>query len=320
MSDNGYPSHNNLVTKICITNFDQFTKRIYLTGSLMYLHLKSTRSPARTALTVLVIISTYAFPAQASSTPVKTHSPACSLYSQAQRLNKTTLNALKGDALAFDAMSPIVAKMDESLSLMESGNQGVKAVQFESLGFIKDVMASVQEAAKISLENKSDLLNARAQLNAAKDAMNAVQVLDKFTEAFVDDKKATAAQANVAGQLQLAFARLPYSMVDLLGVHPMQAEAVFLLGKDANAVDEKLATLLSGSEFLQVTPIESIAARKHLTALAKEYVPIRASFSAVLANIQGWLNARQSLEKIQYELERVDDQLSENCLLSKSIP
>ncbi len=83
----------------------------------------------------------------------------------------------------------------------------------------------------------------------------------------------------------------------------MSPEAVFLLGKDLNTFREIADGLLQGNADLRLPGTKEPATRERLVQLIAQYEQTRSQSSAILANLQGLVAAREAQAQIVSDSE-----------------
>ena len=109
---------------------------------------------------------------------------------------------------------------------------------------------------------------------------------------------ASAAEISAVGQLVMLTQRIGKSANEFLTYEGVSPEAVFLLGKDLNTFREIADGLLQGNADLRLPGTKEPATRERLEQLIAQYEQTRSQSSAILANLQGLVAAREAQAQI----------------------
>ena len=134
---------------------------------------------------------------------------------------------------------------------------------------------------------------------------------------------ASAAEISAVGQLVMLTQRIGKSANEFLTYEGVSPEAVFLLGKDLNTFREIADGLLQGNADLRLPGTKEPATRERLEQLIQQYEQTRSQSSAILANLQGLVAAREAQaqivgdsEPLRKGLEAVQSRLTQVGTLS----
>jgi len=114
---------------------------------------------------------------------------------------------------------------------------------------------------------------------------------------------ASAAEISAVGQLVMLTQRIGKSANEFLTYEGVSPEAVFLLGKDLNTFREIADGLLQGNADLRLPGTKEPATRERLEQLISQYEQTRSQSSAILANLQGLVAAREAQASIVADSE-----------------
>jgi twitching motility protein PilJ len=105
---------------------------------------------------------------------------------------------------------------------------------------------------------------------------------------------ASAAELSAVGQLVMLTQRIGKSANEFQTMEGVSPEAVFQLGKDLNSFREIADGLLSGNAELRLPGTKDSQVRERLQQLIKQYDETRGQATAILANLQGLVSARDA--------------------------
>ncbi|MEO8299299.1 MAG: type IV pili methyl-accepting chemotaxis transducer N-terminal domain-containing protein, partial [Burkholderiales bacterium] len=238
---------------------------------------------------------------------------------QSQRLAKSVLQALVGHPPAF-------AEVRESADVLV---RNVRELREEGGG--TSVPGSVDALLDplLPLVDKADK-NARTVLGQEKVLTQVGQALRTINRQSAEmlaqaegvlqiklQQNASAPELATAGQLMMLTQRIGKSANESLTVQGVSPEAVFLLGKDLNALHDLAQGLLDGSAELRLPPSRDVATRERLQGLLRSFEAMRTQGAAILGNLQGLVSAREAqaaviadTEPLRVGLEKVQDRLS----------
>ncbi len=114
---------------------------------------------------------------------------------------------------------------------------------------------------------------------------------------------ASPTEISAAGQLATLTQRIGKSSTEFLTMDGVSAEAVVLMGKDLNTFKDVAQGLLQGNAELRLPRASDPQTRQQLDALIKLFEQTRTQASAVLANLQGLVAAREAQSAIVTDSE-----------------
>jgi twitching motility protein PilJ len=240
---------------------------------------------------------------------------------QSQRLAKSVSQAMIGSPAAF----PEVKESSEVMALdvrgLRSGNSMVSAVPNGAQDTVEPLIKLVDRAEK----NANIVLAQQKTLTQVGQALRTInrQSSDLLeTAETVSSLKlqggASAAEVSAVGQLVMLTQRIGKSANEFLTYEGVSPEAVFLLGKDLNTFREIADGLLQGNADLRLPGTKEPATRERLEQLIAQYEQTRSQSSAILANLQGLVAAREAQaaivsdsETLRKDLEAVQSRLTQ---------
>jgi twitching motility protein PilJ len=245
---------------------------------------------------------------------------------QSQRLAKSVSQAMIGSPAAFPEVKESGTVLATNVRGLKSGNDTVSAVPAGVQDTVTPLMTLVDRAEK----NSQIVLAQQKTLTQVGQALRTInrQSSDLLeTAETVSSLKlqggASAAEISAVGQLVMLTQRIGKSANEFLTYEGVSPEAVFLLGKDLNTFREIADGLLQGNADLRLPGTKEPATRERLEQLIQQYEQTRSQSSAILANLQGLVAAREAQaqivgdsEPLRKGLEGVQNRLSSVGTLS----
>ncbi len=225
---------------------------------------------------------------------------------QSQRLAKSVSQAMIGSPAAFPEVKESAEVMATDVRGLKSGNTMVSAVPSEAQDTVEPLIKLVDRAEK----NANIVLAQQKTLTQVGQALRTInrQSSDLLeTAETVSSLKlqggASAAEISAVGQLVMLTQRIGKSANEFLTYEGVSPEAVFLLGKDLNTFREIADGLLQGNADLRLPGTKEPATRERLEQLISQYEQTRSQSSAILANLQGLVAAREAQAAIVSDSE-----------------
>ncbi|MFL6696157.1 MAG: methyl-accepting chemotaxis protein [Vitreoscilla sp.] len=245
---------------------------------------------------------------------------------QSQRLAKSVSQAMIGSPAAFPEVKESGTVLATNVRGLHSGNELVGAVPAGVQDTVSPLMPLVDRAEK----NSQIVLAQQKTLTQVGQALRTInrQSSDLLeTAETVSSLKlqggASAAEISAVGQLVMLTQRIGKSANEFLTYEGVSPEAVFLLGKDLNTFREIADGLLQGNADLRLPGTKEPATRERLEQLIQQYEQTRSQSSAILANLQGLVAAREAQaqivgdsEPLRKGLEAVQSRLTQVGTLS----
>jgi len=220
---------------------------------------------------------------------------------QSQRLAKSVSQAMIGSPAAFPEVKESGTVLATDVRGLHTGNDVVTAVPGGAQDTIQPLLTLVDRAEK----NSGIVLAQQKTLTQVGQALRTInrQSSDLLeTAETVSSLKlqggASAAEISAVGQLVMLTQRIGKSANEFLTYEGVSPEAVFLLGKDLNTFREIADGLLQGNADLRLPGTKEPATRERLEQLIQQYEQTRSQSSAILANLQGLVAAREAQAQI----------------------
>jgi twitching motility protein PilJ len=220
---------------------------------------------------------------------------------QSQRLAKSVSQAMIGSPAAFPEVKESGTVLANDVRGLHTGNDVVTAVPGGAQDTVQPLLTLVDRAEK----NSGIVLAQQKTLTQVGQALRTInrQSSDLLeTAETVSSLKlqggASAAEISAVGQLVMLTQRIGKSANEFLTYEGVSPEAVFLLGKDLNTFREIADGLLQGNADLRLPGTKEPATRERLEQLISQYEQTRSQSSAILANLQGLVAAREAQAQI----------------------
>jgi twitching motility protein PilJ len=225
---------------------------------------------------------------------------------QSQRLAKSVSQALGGAAPSFPEVRESADVLARNVRGLKNGDADIPAAGASLQAEVDALLPMVERAEK----NAAVVLG---QQKALTDAGQALQLINRQSGALLElaeqvaalklQQGASAAELSAVGQLVMLTQRIGKSANEFRTATGVSPEAVFLLGKDLNSFREIAEGLLSGNPELRLPGTKDAASREALSTLLKQYEATRVQASAILANLQGLVAAREAQKSILLDSE-----------------
>lgn len=215
--------------------------------------------------------------------------------------------AMLGDPAAFEAMRRLLVQIaDESLyagrgELRTLGDR--IATKGELLLAQKDALVQAQQAMRAVDKLSPELLEASEQVSS------------QLLQAGAQSIEIIAAQ-----HLAMLSVRLGKTAAGFVNASGIDAEAVFLLGKDLNAFSEILNGLLDGNPELRLPGAKAGPVREHLLKVKGLYEQLRQHSSQVLGHLQQLVTARDAKAGLVGDSMKLGHSLIVYCAGSGAAP
>ena len=222
---------------------------------------------------------------------------------QSQRLAKSVSQAVVGSAQAFPDVSESAGVLSRTVKGLKSGDEVLQldALDGAHQGDLNTIMPLVDRAEKnaatILAQQKilTQIGSSLRQIN--RQSGDLLQIAETVAELKVQ-QGASPTEISAAGQLATLTQRIGKSSTEFLTMDGVSAEAVVLMGKDLNTFKDVAQGLLQGNAELRLPRASDPQTRQQLDALIKLFEQTRTQASAVLANLQGLVAAREAQSSI----------------------
>ena len=247
---------------------------------------------------------------------------------QSQRLAKSASQALVGSAQAFPDVKESASVLAKSVRGLKSGDDTLRlvAVGEELQPEVDKVMALMVLAEKNAatvMSQQAILTQVGAALRTINRQSSDLLEIAETVSSLKLQQNAPPTEISAAGQLVMLTQRIGKSANEFLTFEGVSPEAVFLLGKDLNSFKEIAQGLRDGSPELRLAGSKDPQTRERLDALIALYEQTRVQASAILANLQGLVSAREAQgaiisdsEQLRRNLEDLQGKLSAQAGLS----
>jgi twitching motility protein PilJ len=240
---------------------------------------------------------------------------------QSQRLAKSVSQAMIGSPAAFPEVKESGSVLANNVRGLRSGNDLVSAVPGsvqDSVGSLMPLVDRAEKSAKVVLDQQKTLTQVGQALRTINRQSSDLLETAETVESLKLQSGASAAEISAVGQLVMLTQRIGKSANEFLTYEGVSPEAVFLLGKDLNTFREIADGLLQGNADLRLPGTKEAATRERLQQLITQYEQTRSQSSAILANLQGLVAAREAQaqivsdsEPLRKGLEAVQSRLTE---------
>jgi twitching motility protein PilJ len=216
---------------------------------------------------------------------------------QSQRLAKSVSQALLGGAAAFSEVKDSVDVLARNVRSLANGEGGVPAAPGalqESVQKLLPLVDRAEKSAGTVLAQQKTLTQVGQSLrNINRQSADLLELAETVSSLKLQ-QGAAAAELSAVGQLVMLTQRIGKSANEFQTMEGVSPEAVFQLGKDLNSFREIADGLLGGNAELRLPGTRDAQIRERLQELLKQYETTRGQATAVLANLQGLVAARDA--------------------------
>ena len=216
---------------------------------------------------------------------------------QSQRLAKSVSQAMAGNAAAFPELKESIDILARNARSLKTGEGGVAAAPAALQGDVDKLLPIVDRAEKnagVVLSQQKTLTQVGQSLRAINRQSAALLETAEAVSALKLQSGASPAELSAVGQLVMLTQRIGKSANESLASDGVNAEAVFLLGKDLNAFREITQGLIGGNPELRLPGTRDAQTRDKLQMLLQQYEQTRGEAGAILGNLQGLVAAREA--------------------------
>jgi twitching motility protein PilJ len=220
---------------------------------------------------------------------------------QSQRLAKSVSQAMIGSPAAFPEVKESGTVLATDVRGLHTGNDVVTAVPGGAQDTVQPLLTLVDRAEKnagIVLAQQKTLTQVGQALRTINRQSSDLLETAETVSSLKLQGGASAAEISAVGQLVMLTQRIGKSANEFLTYEGVSPEAVFLLGKDLNTFREIADGLLQGNADLRLPGTKEPATRERLEQLISQYEQTRSQSSAILANLQGLVAAREAQAQI----------------------
>ena len=218
---------------------------------------------------------------------------------QSQRLAKSVAQAVVGNSQAFADVQDSSSVLSRTARGLKSGDDTLRldpldASYQDDLNAILPRVERAEKSAASVVAQQKVLTQIGASLRQINRQSGDLLEIAESVAALKVQQNAPANEIAAAGQLVMLTQRIGKSSMELLTTDGVSADAVFLLGKDLTTFSDLAQGLLQGSGELRLPAARDSQIRQQLEALVKQFGQTRTQASAVLANMQGLVAARDA--------------------------
>ena len=235
---------------------------------------------------------------------------------QSQRLAKSVSQALVGSVQAFPDVKESASVLAKSVRGLKSGDDSLSlaAVSGELQGDVDKILPLMERAEKNAatvMNQQKILTQVGASLRTINRQSSDLLEIAETVSSLKLQQNAAPSEISASGQLVMLTQRIGKSANEFLTLEGVSPEAVFLLGKDLNSFSEIAQGLQEGSPELRLAGSKDPQTRERLEALMALYEQTRVQASAILANLQGLVSAREAQASIISDSEPLRRSLEE---------
>ncbi len=220
---------------------------------------------------------------------------------QSQRVAKSVTQALLGTPAAFPELKEAVEVLAQNVRSLRNGEGSVPAAPDALQDLVEPLLPLVDKAEKgagVVLAQQKALTQVGRALRAinrqSADLLDTVETASSLKLG----GGATPAEMAALGSLSMLSQRIGKSASESLGADGVNAEAVFLLGKDLNAFRDVVQALINGNPEQRLPGTRDAQTREKLQQLLTQYEQTSGEAGAVVSNLQGLVAARDAQSTI----------------------
>jgi twitching motility protein PilJ len=235
---------------------------------------------------------------------------------QSQRLAKSVAQAVVGNSQAFADVQDSASVLSRASRGLKSGDDTLRldpldATYQDALNAILPRVERAEKSAASVIAQQKVLTQIGASLRQINRQSGDLLEIAESVAALKVQQNAPGNEIDAAGQLVMLTQRIGKSSTEFLTIDGVSADAVFLMGKDLTTFSELAQGLLQGSAELRLPAARDPQTRQRLEALVKQFDQTRTQASAVLANLQGLVAAREAQAVIVNDSEPLRQSLEQ---------
>jgi twitching motility protein PilJ len=235
---------------------------------------------------------------------------------QSQRLAKSVAQAVVGNSQAFADVQDSASVLSRASRGLKSGDDTLRldpldATYQDALNAILPRVERAEKSAASVIAQQKVLTQIGASLRQINRQSGDLLEIAESVAALKVQQNAPGNEIEAAGQLVMLTQRIGKSSTEFLTIDGVSADAVFLMGKDLTTFSELAQGLLQGSAELRLPAARDPQTRQRLEALVKQFDQTRTQASAVLANLQGLVAAREAQAVIVNDSEPLRQSLEQ---------
>ncbi len=225
---------------------------------------------------------------------------------QSQRLAKAVSTATMGNTQAFAELresSSVLSGIANNLRTGEGELAKASGDALQTLENLAPKIAAAEKNAKLVLGQEKILTQVGAALRTINRQSSDLLESAEAVSSLALQQNSSAVEIAAVGQMVMLTQRIGKSANEFLTQEGVNAEAVFLLGKDLNTFREINEALLKGNSELGLKAVGNAQMRERLVALLKQFEETRGQASAILSNMPGLASAREAQAAILADSE-----------------
>ena len=260
------------------------------------------------AVAMILLVAVAAFALRVSNQVGKQMGAVGQSLMQSQRLAKSVSQAVVGTTQAFPDVSESAGVLSRTIKGLKTGDPELQLDALDGshqsdLDAIMPLVDRAEKNAATILTQQKILTQIGTSLRQINRQSGDLLEIAETVAALKVQQNASAIEISSAGQLVMLTQRIGKSSTEFLTMDGVSAEAVFLMGKDLNTFKDIAQGLLQGSAELRLPRAVDAQTRQQLDALLKLFEQTRTQASAVLANLQGLVAAREAQSAILTDSE-----------------
>ena len=222
-----------------------------------------------------------------------------------QRIGKATPNAIQGNLEAFKELEESRKELSKDLKILsEGGNYQGTDISKPSSKMVEPVKETLkkwsesEKAAGNILDLKKEMVGFGETLQKLNAISPEILELTEQIASLKAQRQSSPQEISAAGQLEMLTERLGKSASEFMTAQGVNPETAFLLGKDTNQFKDITDGFLNGSDVLKLPATKDPDMRDKLTELKTTFADYQTSVQSILTNLQNFISAKQSEQKI----------------------
>ncbi|MDE2370056.1 MAG: type IV pili methyl-accepting chemotaxis transducer N-terminal domain-containing protein [Burkholderiales bacterium] len=245
---------------------------------------------------LLVLLTTF-LAISASSRGASQISAVAQASTQSQRLAKSVSQALLGNTPAFAEVKDSAAVLVRNVRGLKNGDGDIAAAPASMQDQVDKLVPMVDRAEKsaaVVMAQQKTLTQVGQALKKINRQSSELLETAETVSSLKLQAGASTSELSAVGQLVMLTQRIGKSANEFLTTEGVNAEAVFLLGKDLTTFREIAQGVIDGNADLHLPGTRDAQQREKLQLLLKQYDQTKTEASAILGNLQGLVAARDA--------------------------
>ncbi|MBU6259200.1 MAG: type IV pili methyl-accepting chemotaxis transducer N-terminal domain-containing protein [Burkholderiales bacterium] len=255
---------------------------------------------------LLLILLTTFIAIAASSRGAAQVSAVAQASTQSQRLAKSVSQALLGNEAAFAEVKDSAAVLVRNVRGLKNGSDDIAAAPASMQDRVDKLLPMVDRAEKsaavVMAQQKTLTLVSQALRKINRESSDLLETAETVSSLKLQAGASTA-ELSAVGQLVMLTQRIGKSANEFLTTEGVNAEAVFLLGKDLTTFRAITQGVIEGDADLHLPGTHDPQQREKLQQLLKQYDQTKTEASAILGNLQGLVAARDAQASVVADSE-----------------